>query len=123
MDYDSESNVCGKRSCAYVIVDDEATCTTGDGSCNSADCLEAEPSGFHDQHLIEATRKIREILAAIPADPQGRTLSFLHTRQGSLLAWVRQSSDEVKQGVTAKDDDEKIAKALKLKKRAAAGAN
>lgn len=113
---------CGFGACDFFVEGEFAACMPGAGSCTSADCLEAEPSGFHDQHLIEATQKIREILAAIPADPQGRKLSFLHTKTGSLLAWVKQESVVRKNGVTGKDDYEKVAKALKLKKRAAAGA-
>ena len=39
--------------------------------------LVASPSKFHDQTLIEATAKINQIMAEIPADNEGRRASLL----------------------------------------------
>ena len=113
---------CGRGACDFVIVDDDANCQSGSGSCSAAVLLEAEPSGFHDENLIAATQKIREILAGVPADSRGRKLSFIQTNMGSLLAWMYHGATAPLEGVTAKDDDATIAKALRLKGGAAAGA-
>ena len=113
---------CIGKACDYVIVDDYAFCQTGTTSCTVAKLLEAEPSGFYDAKLIEATRRLREVLEGIPPDPRGRKLSLLHTNLGSLLAWVDHSATAPVKGVTAADDDATVAKALRLKGYAAAGA-
>ena len=97
-------------------------CEAGSGGCSPATIVEAEESGFHDQQLVEATRKIRRILAKIPADPAGRKLSFCHTRMGTLLAWVQHGGKATGRRVTAKDDDATVAKALGLKGVPAGGA-
>jgi hypothetical protein len=111
---------CIGKACQYVIVDDEASCENGSGGCTTAKLLEAEPSGFHDQNLIKASRKIQEILDSIPADPRGRKLALLSTNLGAMLAWVDHTKTVPKnKGVRPTDDDAKIAKALRLKTRAA----
>jgi hypothetical protein len=112
-----------KGTCDFTISDDTAACSDGKGSCATAELLEAEPSGFHDQNLIDATQRIREILAAIPPDPAGRKLSFIRTNMGELLAWMDHSGAQVPEGaVTAEDDDATIAEALRLTGYAAASA-
>jgi hypothetical protein len=111
---------CIGKACQFVIVDDDASCENGSGGCTTAKLLEAEPSGFHDQNLIKASRKIQEILDSIPADPHGRKLALLSTNLGALLAWVDHTKTVPKgKGVRPTDDDAKIAKALRLKTRAA----
>jgi hypothetical protein len=114
-------SVC-KQGCDWHHSHD-ASCSETGNTCSLAFLLEAEPSIFHDDYLIQATREINEILGRLPKDAEGRTASFLYTRMGLLLAWVRHGEETVPQGaVTAKDDDDTIAKALKLKGNAAAGA-
>jgi hypothetical protein len=111
---------CIGKACQFVIVNDDASCENGSGGCTTAKLLEAEPSGFHDQNLIKASRKIQEILDSIPADPRGRKLALLSTNLGALLAWVDHTKTVPKgKGVRPTDDDAKIAKALRLKTRAA----
>jgi hypothetical protein len=97
-------------------------CEAGTGGCSPAHILEAEESSFHPQQLVEATLKIRRILAKIPADPAGRKLSFCHTKMGTLLAFVKHGGKATGRRVTAKDDNATVAKALKLKGVAAGGA-
>lgn len=94
-----------------------ASCLSGSGTCLAGGLLEAEASGIHDETLIEATRKIKQILSEIPADSEGRKLSFLVTKMGLLLAWVNHDADIPENAVTANDDNETVAKALKLKNR------
>ena len=120
----NESSITACRgACDYAVFEDSASCSTGSGSCSVAVLLEAEPSGFHDENLIAATQQIREILAAIPPDADGRKLSFIRTNMGSLLAWMDHSGATVPDGaVTAEDDDATIAAALRLRGYAAAGA-
>jgi hypothetical protein len=102
---------------------DGLSCSETGNSCSQATFLTAEPSTFHDEYLIQATQEINEILDRLPKDADGRKLSFVHTRMGTLLAWVRHGAKSVPPGaVTAEDDDATIAKALNLKGYAAAGA-
>jgi len=115
---------CVGRQCDFVVKDEDATCETGSSTCSVAKLLEAEPSGFHDARLIEATNQINQILEGIPADSRGRTLSLLHTNSGSLLAWVDHNAVAPPDGVRPDADDATIARALRLKSSAAgAGAH
>ena len=113
---------CIGKACDFVIRDDDATCESGSSTCSIAKLLQAEPSGFHPQELIDATNKVNQILEAIPADPHGRTLSFLHTNDGSLLAWVDHKAMAPADGVRPDDDEATVARALRLKASAASGA-
>lgn len=123
MDYKNPTGCIGK-ACQFAIANDYATCENGSSTCTTAKLLDADPSGFHDQNLMAATRKIREILEAIPADSKGRKLSFLHTNFGSLLAWVDHNQVAPTDAVRPDADDATIAKALRLKESAAgAGTN
>ena len=120
----NSTTACGRESCVYSISGESADCSAGAGTCGPAELLEAEPSGFHDQNLIAATQQIRAILASIPPDPAGRKLSFIRTNMGELLAWMNHSGAEVPDdAVTAEDDDDTIAQALRLKSFAAGGAS
>jgi hypothetical protein len=105
---------CTGRLCGYGIANGKAGCSSGGGSCTAAKLLEAAPSEFHDQCLIDATQAIRGILEGIPADRYGRKLSFLHTNMGSLLAWVGHGEAVPANAVTADHADATIAEALGL---------
>lgn len=107
---------CTGFNCDYAITGTgDGICFSGSGTCLACNLLEAEPSAVHDKALMEATQKIKQILAAIPADADGRQLSFLVTNMGLLLGWVNHDAPVPENAVTAKDDDATIAKALKLK--------
>jgi hypothetical protein len=111
-------NACSTKSagCTFEVVSGGVViCVPGTSTCSPVSFLEAEESGFHDCNLIEATAAINEILAKIPPDADGRTLSFLRTEMGTLLAWVEHGGQPVDGAVTANDDNEAIAKALNLK--------
>jgi hypothetical protein len=92
-------------------------CANGAGTCTSASFVEAESSDFHDQTLILASAGIRAVLTAIPPDPGGRKLSFIHTDMGTLLAWA--THDETApieaDAITADHDRATVAAALGLK--------
>ncbi len=107
--------LCTGRICGFQVAGESLGCITGSGGCASADLLEAEPSAFFDDQMAEATRAIKEILAGIPADPNGRMISFINTNAGTLLAWVDHSGAVLENAVTQNDDDATIADALKLK--------
>jgi hypothetical protein len=110
--------VCTGASCDFAVGDTSAervSCLSGSGTCLAGDLLEAESSKIHDDTLIEATQKIKQILSEIPVDSDGRKLSFLVTNMGLLLAWVNHDDDIPENAVTAKNDNEIVAKALKLK--------
>ena len=121
MSYQGPTGCVGK-SCDFVLKDEDATCESGSSTCSPAKLLQAEPSGFHDAKLIEATNQINQILESIPADSRGRTLSLLHTNDGSLLAWVDHNAEAPADGVRPDADDATIAAAMRLKVGAASGA-
>lgn len=77
--------------------------------------LSADESGFHDKALQEATQRISEILDAIPKDKDGRKLSFVHTKEGTILAWVRHGIDMPKGAVTIESEPHELHKALGLR--------
>lgn len=106
---------CVGKACEYVIKDDDATCEPGTSTCLPAKLLDAGPSGFHDASLIDASNRINQILEAIPKDGRGRTLSFLQTKWGALLAWVDHNAVAPEDGVRPDADDATIARALRLK--------
>lgn len=117
MDYENEvmASECVGRACGFQLKEQTLACTQNGGSCMHAKFLEAEISAFHDEALAEATRKITQILADIPKDPDGREISLILTNMGSLLAWVDHSGISLDEPVTENDDDAMIAAALKLK--------
>jgi len=117
------ATVCSNKNPCDFAVKGDANCQAGTGSCTVAQIAEADFSVFHDETLMKATQQIKQILEAIPPDPQGRTLSFLHTSMGSLLAWVRHGATDIPEdAVTAQDDDATVVRALKLRGYSAAGA-
>ena len=124
MDYENSDiePFCKAGRCGHQIKDDSVGCNEGPGDCRPVSLLEAEASGFHDASLIAATTAIKGILANIPADANGRTLSFLNTRMGTLLAWVEHGHEAWEGAVTGEDDDATIAAALKLKNVTSVGA-
>jgi len=114
---------CSRQGCDWHQDANEASCVDGGNSCSKASFLIAEPSAFHDEALIQTTQELNEILRRLPQEVDGRNLSFIHTRMGTLLAWVRHGATSVPAGaVTANDDNATITEALKLKGYAAAGA-
>ena len=104
---------CSSEHCDWVF-NRHIQCVDGNGFCAPSRLLEGELSGFHDQALIDATKKINRILAKIPADAEGRKLSLLFTKMGAFLAWAKHGG-KPRKGVTAEDSDAKVIKALKLK--------
>ncbi len=63
----------------------------------------AEPNRrtpFHDDTLIEATKKINSILDDVKKENSKKTLRILLTNEKPLLAWV-------KEGAVGREDDEK----------------
>lgn len=116
MDYDIKDLKadCRGGNCGPQIKGEVLGCGNGQ-SCMTVALLEADESGFHDQHMIDATTAIRQILANIPEDPNGRKISFIHTNMGTLLAWVDHGLGDIEGAVTEKDDDATIAAALRLR--------
>lgn len=119
METDKLSGCVGKM-CGFSAFTKEVACTGGNGSCWTANILEADESPFHDKALQEATAIIRKALNAIPKDPEGRQLSFLHTPMGTLLAWVKHEETAPDGGVGYQDDPSELAKVLRLRPSAEA---
>ena len=110
-----EPGDCVGRLCGYGVAHGKVGCDSGDGSCWAARLLEADVSGFHDETLQEATLRIKAILDAIPPDADGRKLSFVHTENGTLLAWVNHAAGLPPDAVTYSDDPDMVAAALRLR--------
>ena len=106
---------CTGKICGHQIKGDMLACDNDGSACLLVNFLEAEESGFHDSYLADATSRIKAILAEIPEDRNGRKISFIHTRMGTLLAWVDHSGVVLDGAVTENDDDATIARALRLK--------
>lgn len=102
---------CTGRQCGFRVFAGDMGCTDG-ASCFAAGLLEAQESKFHDATLAEATSKINSVLSAIPADPSGRQLSFLQTKMGTMLAWVRHDVNVPEDAIKAIDSNVDVAKAL-----------
>ena len=81
------NKICSGANCDFAIdsLNEQALCLSGSGGCLAGDLLEADSSGIHDETLIEATQKIRQILSEIPVDSDERKLAFLVTKMGILL--------------------------------------
>ena len=102
---------CSGRSCGFAEFSGELGCTDG-GSCFEAKMLTLKESNFHDATLAKATQQIREALEAIPPDPKGRQLSFLQTKMGTVLAWVRHDIEVPEGAVTEDSPEEDIVRSL-----------
>jgi hypothetical protein len=111
--YDDNNKPCA-TGCRVQIADDgNPSCITSDTpDCDLATLVEANESSFHDSQLIQATQAINDILTQIPADAEGRNLSFLRTKWGFLLAWVDHGAEPIADAVTSDSDDETFAAAL-----------
>lgn len=109
--------ICKGSNCDFAIdtMLGEGLCFSGSGSCIDCKFLEADSSKFHDEILIEATQKIKQILSEIPEDASGRKLSLFVTEMGVMLAWSSHGKEVPAKVVTAKDSREVVAQALKLK--------
>jgi hypothetical protein len=106
---------CSGGMCSFGEYNGDLDCDTGDGSCWTARMAEADnTTKFHDKELYEATAKIHDILKNIKTPTDGRQLSFVHTDDGTILAWVRHNGAH-KDAVKYKHGHEKVKKALKIK--------
>ncbi len=107
---------CGSRGCEWTVKEGVGSCQPGRFFCSTASLLTAKRSAIHDRELAEATKKINEILKALPKDPQGRKASLLVTNFGVMLGWLKHDAEPTAgAGVTATDDDAKVIEALGLK--------
>ncbi|MEO5860450.1 MAG: hypothetical protein ABIR33_16070 [Pyrinomonadaceae bacterium] len=104
---------CSGRQCGYAEFAGDLGCTDG-GSCFQAQMLRAKESKFHDATLAKASSQINEILASIPEDANGRQLSFLHTRFGTMLAWVRHDIEVPEDAVRADGSPDQVIPSLGL---------
>lgn len=102
-------------TCGFQLLAEEIACVPNGSGCTLAFLAEAELSDFHDQQLADATQAIKNILAAIPSDTNGRKLSFIKTSKGFLLTWVDHSGVVLENALTQDSDNAAIVAALKLK--------
>ena len=106
---------CSGGMCSFGEFSGDLGCESGDGSCWTARMAEAESTTkFHDKTLYDATAEIQNILNGIAKPTDGRQLSFVHTDDGTSLAWVRHSGVH-KDAVKYKHGHAKVKSALKIK--------
>lgn len=105
---------CTGSACGYGIAGGQAGCQSGDGSCWSARLVDARESDFHPTDLQNATRQIQTIIDSITPPREGLMLSFIHTRMGSILAWVNHGGTPTAGTITSANTDAEIAEALGL---------
>lgn len=120
---------CGGSLCGYAFsreaaaqtkdeisfsVPGDGGCDIGNGSCWQAYFVEARDSRFHPKQLQDATARIKEILDPLVKGPDGRTLSFVHTPFGTLLAWIKHGQRFAGDVITSESSPEEIAEALGL---------
>ncbi len=110
----AHEGMCIGKSCSYNIDGDGVNCSSGVGSCFAAMMVPARESDHHDKVLIQATQDINAILEKIPADPKGRTLSFLATPWGAHLAWVNHGVPVSPDAVKHDAPEAELAKALNV---------
>ena len=90
-------------------------CDDGSGSCWTASMVEADTSSFHTPALQTATRDIIRALGAIGPGPTGMKLSFVHTTQGTMLAWVDHGGKFPKEAHTIHSNPADLKQALKIR--------
>ena len=102
------------ETCGFYIDPNTGNAGCGPGDiCKQAKLVEAEESAFHTAELIEATRAINKILADIPEHPN-RSLSIVHLKQGTFLAFAEHGGIEIEDGITADSDPDLVVKHFKL---------
>jgi hypothetical protein len=109
---------CPTKVCAWSFSKETNIIGCVDSSqsvCGQAILLKARISPIHDHQLQLATRAIIAVLEMVTEDPDGRKLSFVQTKMGTLLAWVNHGSECGKGEVTFDSDDKTVIAALKLK--------
>ena len=98
------------------------SCTEGTGDCIPAEFLLAFPTTFHDAVLEEASIKMNRIIHRIPANTNGKKLSFVVTNEGIFMAWVDHNAPPPgTKTVTRRSDEKEIKKALKLRSETSKG--
>lgn len=96
---------------------DVVGCDDGSGSCWTADLVEADLSSFHTEKLQNATRKMIDALKEIGPGPKGTKLSFVHTTEGTMLAWVGHGGKFPKDALTIDSKPGDLKRALKIKQK------
>ena len=74
------------------------------------------PTRSHDEVLIKATEQINAIIKNIPWDfnNKEKQLSFIITRTGPMLAWVKCEEPEYSEGTDRTEEQTKIERVLGL---------
>lgn len=106
-------NPCRGRTCGYAVYGGDMGCDEG-GSCFEAIMLEAKESSFHDADLKKATLEIKRILEPLQEKCGDRQLTFVQTKLGTLLAWVRHDIEVPADAVREDSSEEDTIKALGL---------
>lgn len=106
---------CSAKMCGYGAFDGGLGCQSDDGSCWTAMMCEAEITDFHDAELYDATARIQDILNEFSDRKDGKKLSFVHTEEGTMLAWVHHGVKFPPHAVSFKHGHKKVKDALKIK--------
>lgn len=108
---------CFGSTCGFGEWGGKLNCRPDDGSCWTAMMCKADSTDFHDEELQKASAEIQAILDRVNSRKDGSKLSFVHTEEGTLLAWVHHGAHFPSDAVTFKSGRDKVKKALKLKER------
>lgn len=108
------SSICVGKSCGWNSFSKTIGCSSGDGSCLTAEFLTADESEFHTTDLMEATTQIRNALSSVKRRDD-RKLALINTPFGVLLAWVQHDIDVPTGSINIESPPEEIIKALGLR--------
>ena len=89
VDQGDQSNVCGGGRCGFEIVDDEVRCVSSDvASCWPATFLAAEVCNYHPQNVADKMQAIKDLVASLYHEANGRILRLVLTSNGPMLVWA-----------------------------------
>lgn len=109
---------CSGKACGWSrgrgAEDRGLGCDAGDGSCSSAFLLQSELSDSNPHEIRDVTEQINNLLNPLLRGPDGKTLSFLHTKFGTVVRYVKHGQPHAVNRVTWQSSNEDVAWALGL---------
>jgi hypothetical protein len=111
-------NPCSSSSCGWNLLasSKELGCSTGDGSCFSAELLLAADSSFFPKELQDATSDNNDMLSKISSPDPDVDLAFIQTPFGLMLAFVKHDAVVPMNAININSSEKEIAEGLGLEK-------
>jgi len=89
VDQGDQSTLCGGGRCGFDIVDDEVRCVSSDvATCWPATFLAAEVCDYHPQNVADKMPEIKDLVASLAYEANGRILRLILTSDGPMLVWA-----------------------------------